>query len=459
MSTTQQDLFPVLSEEKRRALMPYGVERALAAGETLFREGEPARHFYVILDGELKVTRRVADAEMVLAVHEPGGFSGEISILAGDPAIATGIATVPSRVLEIDLDGLRRILLNCSWLAETILRAMVRRRPEADLLTQQREKLASLGMMAAGLAHELNNPASAAQRASQQLQESFQKQHKLSLALCARALTPEQREALDSFQQSAYQLSIQPQTLDPLTRSDREEALTQWLEDHQVADAWDLAPAFVEAGLEQDRFEALAAQLPPQALCEALHWLESTLSVSGLVTEIDLSMARISKLVQAVKAYSYMDQAPQQDIDIHEGLENTLTILGHKLRKGNIQVHKEYDRTIPRLTVYGSELSQVWTNLLINAIQALQGEGQIWIRTRCESDMALVEIADDGPGIPPEIQARIFEPFFTTKGVGEGTGMGLYISYSIIVNRHKGDLRVLSHPGDTRFQVRLPLPP
>ena len=211
------------------------------------------------------------------------------------------------------------------------------------------------------------------------------------------------------------------------------------------------------AGLQPPQFAALAETLPASTLCEALHWIASTLSVAGLVDAVEQSMARIVDLVQAVKSYSYMDQAPVQELNVTEGIDNTLKILAFRLRKGSVKVHKEYAPDLPRITAYGSELSQVWTNLIVNALDAMNDRGNLTVRTECEDDAVLVEIVDDGPGIPDDVKPHLFEPFFTTKEVGKGTGMGLNISYQIVVTRHHGDIRAISQPGETRFQVRLPV--
>lgn len=239
--------------------------------------------------------------------------------------------------------------------------------------------------------------------------------------------------------------------------ADLPEQRLQWLEAHDIANGWKIASTLVTAGLLREWLENVLENVGDLLLGNVLNWIEVTLQEMGLLEEIDHCTARISTLVEAVKDYSYMDQAPLQEIDVHQGIESTLTMLSYKLKQGSVVVNREYDCEVPRISAYGSELNQVWTNLIDNAIDAINGQGQIWIRTSCESDFLLVEIADNGPGISPEIQSHIFEPFFTTKGVGEGTGLGLHIAYRIIVGQHQGDIRVSSQPGDTKFQVRLPI--
>jgi len=268
-------------------------------------------------------------------------------------------------------------------------------------------------------------------------------------------LTAEQIAFLTKFQREAAECLTAAPALDPLAESECEEEISEWLEARQIADGWKLAPTFVRAGLHREELESLAGCLNGQALNDALQWLEASWSSQELVKEIEQSMTRISDLVRAIKEYSYMDRAALQEVDVHQGLENTLVILGHKLKRG-VTVTREYAADLPRISAYGGALNQVWTNLIVNAIDAMNGQGNLWVRTAVKPHHILVEINDDGPGIPPEIQGRIFEPFFTTKPQGEGTGLGLDTAYRI-VRKHHGEIRVQSKPGDTCFQVRLPL--
>ena len=275
-------------------------------------------------------------------------------------------------------------------------------------------------------------------------------QQRLTLALHQLGLDAAQRAWLAGLQDR------RPPALDPLAQSDAEDDLSAWLEARGVEDGWRMAPTLVGAGLSLRELETLPGGLAPAALSTLLAYLEATLAATALAGEVEVSAQRISTLVKAVKDYSYMDQAPLQQVDLHEGLENTLSILGHKLR-GGIVVKRAYDRTLPRVCAYGSELNQVWTNIIDNAVDAMDGRGTLTISTARDGDSATVRIADSGPGMPPEVQARIFEPFYTTKGVGQGTGLGLDISFRVVVNRHHGDIGVESRPGGTRFTVRLPL--
>ncbi|NJP10117.1 MAG: GHKL domain-containing protein [Leptolyngbyaceae cyanobacterium RU_5_1] len=343
---------------------------------------------------------------------------------------------------------------------------MAARAQEVETQLRQQEKLAALGKLSAGLAHELNNPAAAGRRAAQELREAIARVQSRLLKLCEEQFPPEQQRSLITLQQAAITYMAACHRLDPLEQSDREDTLTDWLEQRDIPNAWKLSPVLVAGGIEPEKLAAIAAHVDPETFAEALDWLSETLTLAGLVNEVEHSTTRISQLVKAIKSYSYMDQAPLQEIDIHEGLENTLTIFNHKLKYG-ITVHRDYAPNLPRIHAYGSELNQVWTNLIDNAIYALKKarddqpdshlSPSIWLRTDQAADEIIVEIADNGPGIPSEIQTRIFEPFFTTKGVGEGSGLGLDIARRIIVQRHHGDIRITSKPGNTCFQIRLPI--
>ncbi|HZR38962.1 MAG TPA: ATP-binding protein [Ktedonobacteraceae bacterium] len=449
-------LFSSVSDEALQWVLDHSHEEHLDTGDPLFLEGNPATHFSVLLEGRLQVTKKTGGREMVLITHQAGAFTGEIPLLMGTPYVASGRAIEPSRVLIIAADDFRQMLTVIPSLVATVLAAVTERLRITEILVQQSEKLAGLGKLSAGLAHELNNPAAASHRAAAQLRETMQTLHTSAQQLHT-LLTPEQWQFLSQVQQQATEQSASTAPLDPLTQSEQEDTITAWLEDHGVSEGWELAPTFVAAGLDDAQLDAIAEQIAPEALETALNWLNAALTADELLKELEQGTARISELVKAIKEYSYMDQAQFQEVDIHDGIENTLTIMNHKLKKAQIQVVREYDRSLPRLSVYGSELNQVWTNLIDNAIDAIDTEGRITVRTWREGTYVCVAIIDNGTGIPPEIQSRIFEPFFTTKGVGKGTGLGLDIAYRIVVTNHHGTLQVSSQPGDTRFQVCLPL--
>jgi signal transduction histidine kinase len=449
-------LFQNLSEEQLGWLRDHAMDVYLKVGEILFSEGDSPHGLYISLSGEIQITKHAAEGEeVVLAVRGSGNFVGEISLLTGEPHNASIVALADSHFVRFDAEAFSEMLRMYPSVTNAILQAVAERLRNTEVQIRQREKLAALGTMAAGLAHQLNNPASAAARAAKQLRETLVAAHGLVMRLNQLNLAPSQTEYLADFQAAYLANPIRPKALDPLAQSDREDELSAWLEAHYVDNAWNLAPTFVSAGLTVEQLDDMADHIGLAALNDVVVWLEATLTGGALVYTLEQSTSRISDLVKAFKGYSYMDQAPIQDLDIHDGLENTLVILGHKLK--GINVIREYDRTLPHIEAFGSELNQVWTNLIENAIDALEGKGRIWVRTFHENDQVVVEIIDDGPGIPPEVRPRIFEPFFTTKGVGKGTGLGLSIIYRIVVTEHHGSMDVESEPGRTCFRVRLPL--
>lgn len=451
----QVPLFASLPPDDLDRLEAEAAERWLEPGELLLVEGMPPEGFYIVLEGELEVTRRVGGEDMIVNKVEPGTFLGEISLLTGKSIASSVRALTRSRLLRFSPQDFQQMLINSTSIARTILRGMAERIQASEGMFRQHERTLALGSLAAGLAHELNNPASAASRAAEQLQFSLTSLQTLTLKLYQLELSPEQLAFVGNFQRQVIENMPHHDWLDPLVQSDREEELTTWLEACGIQDAWKLAPTFVSSGIGTENLDSLCEKLPAKALNSVLLWLECTLRAHDLVNTIDQSTARISSLISRVKAYSYMDRAPIQTIDLHEGLDNTLSILRHKL--GSITIQRDYDPNLPPIEAYGGELNQVWTNLLDNAIDALDDNGEIRILTTRENDNVMVQIIDNGPGIPEEVQAHIFEPFFTTKDVGKGTGLGLDIVYRIIVNRHRGDIRVSSRPGKTCFQVRLPL--
>ena len=454
-------LFAELKDDELRCL-EQGEELWLSLGEEFITEGEPAENFYVLLEGQVRVTKKVAEnKEISVASHVPGTFFGEVPILLGIPYEVTIRTLQQSHLFRIKKESFWQMIATCPSTTQEILRTMAQRVQGIATVSQQQAKLISLGTLAAGLAHELNNPSAAAGRATVQLHQIFQALPSLSIKVYQRKnMTPEQLAYIVELEHNLIKeyTSKSSLHLDALTESDKEEQITSWLDTHGVTDSWKLAQTLVSAGLDTVHLDNIRNNLPSDSLPDVLSWLDARLSSEVLLKEIEQSTVRISELVKAIKAYSYMDQAPIQEIDVHEGLESTLTILGHKLKAGSITVTREYDRTLPRISAYGSELNQVWTNIIDNAIDAIgERHGNILLRTKRENNNIVVEISDDGPGIPQNNQSRIFEQFFTTKGVGKGTGLGLSISYRIVVEMHKGDISFISKPGDTRFEIRLPM--
>ncbi len=445
-------LFAGLPDDKLECLEGGEIIEA-PVGTILAVEGERNGFFHVLLEGEVRITRTYDNQTILMRVSKAGNYFGEIMFLLDIPWLSAVRVTKPARLFQLDEAGFWRMMKHCHEIALEVFRAAATRMRNVEGYTQQREKLASLGTMAAGLAHELNNPASAARRAATHLGETANKAQSYHCQL-SRLLDSTHWQHLLNAELEAYEKLAGASVLDHLVRSDREQEIAQWLEVHNVPLAWNLAPTFVSAGLDAGWLADLAEKLPPGSRGDALGWLETRLSLKLLIQQVEQSTGRIVELVKAIKSYSYLDQSPTQEVDIHEGIESTLTMLGHKLR--NVTLIRKFDRSLPRITAYGSELNQVWTNLIDNAIDAVNGSGEICIGTYREDDQIVVEVVDNGSGIPPDVQSHMFEPFFTTKSVGSGTGLGLVISNRIVADRHGGEIEFVSQPGETRFKVRLP---
>jgi len=451
----QITLLHTLPDEQLTWLSEHCYEIRPEPDTVLFTEVDRADRVFVLLEGELQITKQVGREEMVLDHIHPGAFFGEIPLLTGRPYRVNGRVRGTSRLLVIEAEVFITLLTINRQVMQDVIRTLAQRVRNAEVLVQQRERTIALGTFAAELAHELNNPAAAARRAAHELQDAVQSIQEQTLRLGQHALTTEHHAVLAELQRDTAAASASLVQLDPLAQSEREDELSDWLEAHGVDEGWQLAASLVEAGLDCQRLDVVAAQLPSEALADVLTWLSGTITTSSLLEQARHSTARISELVQTVKQYAYMDQAPLQEVDVHDGLDNTLRVLGHKMR-GTVTLSREYDQSVPRITAYASELNQVWTNLIDNALDAAGATGHVWVRTTHDGRHVVVEIADNGSGIPLELQTRIFQPFFTTKGA-KGTGLGLDITHRIVVQRHNGELTVQSKPGDTRFQVRLPV--
>ena len=424
------------------------------AGDLLVEGGSPADRMIVLLKGDVRF-RIEGSPESTSRISGAPAITGMLPYSRMTQFPVTVRALTAVRLATFPAASFPEMLARIPVLGPRLVALLSDRIRDFTRLQDQQEKMAALGKISAGLAHELNNPAAAALRSEASLRDAFKTYREAAARLDAHPLTVEQRAKVTVLESELAQRKKNPAPMDSLERSDCEEAIAACLERHGVPHAWDLAPALVEAGCETTWFDRASEQFPAEAWPDLLARLAASLTIDSLLAQIENSITRIAELVRAIKEYTYMDQGPDQEVDVHRGIESTLLMLGHRLKKG-VTVKLDFDRTLPRITARGSELNQVWTNLIDNAVDAMQGKGELRIRTAHELDRLLVEIGDNGPGIPPEIQNHIFEPFFTTKGAGNGTGLGLETVHRI-VQAHGGEVVVQSVPGDTRFQIRLPL--
>ncbi|MCI0414868.1 ATP-binding protein [bacterium] len=430
-------------------------EVTFAAGEIVAQEGGPADTFSILLGGEFHFRRESDSQDTRVYISKPGDIVGKLPYSRLTQWPGTFRALTPGRLLSGSTDLFPEMTRVAPQLVQRLVSIMSDRIRSTTKEDQQRDRMAALGKLSAGLAHELNNPAASAKRAALALSEAQDALRDATSRLDNRELTPEQRKAISHFERQALQHIQAPVLLDSLTQSEQEEEITSWLKKNAVREPWKLAPVLAEATLDIPWLEALHQKVGQEALTDGLSRIVSQVLAKKLTKEIESSTGRISELVKAIKEYSYMDQAPIQEIDVHHGIDNTLVMLRYKLKHG-IEVERIFDPNLPRICAYGSELNQVWTNLIDNAADAMKQGGKLTIRTLLDSDCVLIDIADTGAGIPDEIQHKIFEPFFTTKKMGEGMGLGLDSVWRI-VQKHHGSIRVESRPGDTRFQIRLPL--
>jgi signal transduction histidine kinase len=488
-------LFSGLTDQELKSIEK-GEEVWFEAGDKILAEGEHDT-FYVLLDGKVEVILRDESKEAVLSSYDSGDHFGELPIILGwSNHKCAAYATKKSHLLKWDEDAFWRMIYSSPSLIRQILHSMAKLLETLETVLQHNQKLIALGGLAAGLAHELNNPAAAANRTITQLSDSIYEWRSLVQKLNVQhGMTAQQWSYVSELKKDTLKLDSNPTTrypsLDqnsttrdllttsnPIALAEQEDQIIDWLESHGVNDGWKLASDLANAGITIDKLNDIAENVTSSQslttratndnntidqknllLEDILSWLNATTRVDHLLYEIKSSTARISELISAVKSYSYMDQAPLQDVDIHNGIESTLTMLHHKLKEADITIIREYDSNLPHINAIGNELNQVWTNLIDNAIEGIGKHGTITIRTKNEGNsQILVEVVDNGSqGIPKEVQPRIFEPFFTTKEPGKGTGLGLSISHRIITQTHKGDISFYSRPGETRFQIRLPI--
>jgi len=422
-------------------------------GDVIAEEGSVADRMWVIIEGEARGQRERAVGDGRTYSARAPHVTGMLPYSRLKQVPLTTRAMTPAVIASLEASYFPEMLERLPSLGSKLVGVLADRIRETTRTDQQREKLTALGKLSAGIAHELNNPAAAVRNAAINLQQVVRALRTAGLHLDQREMSAEDRTFLARIE-CDWSKDHPPTALDSLERSDREEAIGDWLEAESVPDARKLAPDLVDSGCDLEALRALSARFDDGILADVITRLTAAFTLNRLVEQIESGTSRIADLVRAVKQYSYMDQSPEQEIDVHDGLENTLIMLHYRLKHG-VEVLREYDRSISRICARGSELNQVWTNLIDNAIDAMNGRGELLVRTAAEFDGVLVEIRDNGPGIPPEIRDRIFEPFFTTKPVGEGTGLGLDTAYRI-VQRHRGQMRVESEPGRTSFQVRLP---
>jgi signal transduction histidine kinase len=444
--------FAGLPDEQLAWFLGGAEELRLQPGDTFLRQGDPADKMIVVLEGEHQGRGELA-GETITIPLKAGDVTGALPFSRMKQVAITARAVTSGRVLSFPAALFPDLVQKMPELAKRLVGVMADRIREATRIEQQRDRLAALGKLSAGLAHELNNPASAATRAASQLRGILLRIRDASHELGRRDLTAAQKAEIERLEASLMQQDDPP--LDALTISDLEDKLDSLLRSHGQDDLWRLAADLARKNVQPEVLESLYALLDEASARAALVRIAALVEIVNLLKEIESSTSRISDLVRAIKEYTFMDQAPMQNLDLVKSLENTLTILNHKLKKG-VAVQRDYQRVPFLVNSFGSELNQVWTNLIDNAIDAMHGKGELRVRTYRVDNCVVVEIGDNGPGIPPEIKAHIFEPFFTTKGVGEGTGLGLD-TVQRIVKKHRGSVQVDSRPGDTRFQVWLPL--
>ncbi len=456
-------LFEALEDDQLAWLSEHGYCETRPGGSVVYAEGDPATCFFVLLSGTLSMHRRVENTEVeTVRTNQRGAYSGATQAFVHDDVEKQYVTSVRA-VTDCDFwvidatefgDKIRE------WfpMAMHMLEGMTLGFRASQAIVGQRERLLSLGRLSAGLTHELNNPAAAAVRATATLRERVSKMRRKLAHLATADVDPKALVAMTELQEAAVENMAKAAKLTPVEVGEAEDELSDWLDDHGIDDAWDLAPSLVASGVNSGWLDEIAETLPASLLPDGIHWVAYALETEQLMGEIEDSAHRISALVGAAKQYSQLDRAAHADIDVRDGLRSTLVMLHHKIKEsGRITLVKDFDESLPLIPAHPAELNQVWTNLIDNAIQAMPDGGTLTVRTALEPNAVLVEIGDTGTGIPKELQQKIFEPFFTTKPVGEGTGLGLDISYRVVTQRHGGDLRVISEPGDTRFQVRLPL--
>ncbi|MDX2160054.1 MAG: ATP-binding protein [bacterium] len=452
----QIDLFAGISDAEYQWLIAHSHEQILEPGMYWSREGEPAESVFIVLEGELQVSRTLNGELRVLGTTPRGIIGGELAILYQTPSQVNAVAIKPSRLMVFQEADFRELFGKVPAVAARILSIVMER--TGGIVTQmtQQQKLDALQKVSANLAHSLNNPAAAASQSSRILRsEVLPRLQQHTLTLSSLGLSDLAVRSLIALQEDAIRDASHWIVLNPLERADREDQICAYLNDLGIEDASDIAHIFVDAGVRTEELTGIAAEMTREHAVAVVRWLSSVLDAAGLLSEIENSTGRIAELVDNVKKYTYMDRGKSQEVDLHRDLDSTLRIFADRLR--NVQVIRTYDPALPHIVGRGSDLNQVWTNIIENALDAMNDQGTLRIITRCENEFVMVEITDDGPGIPVDVQEHIFEPFFSTKKFAQGiTGLGLDIVYRI-TSQHNATVSVFSQPGETRFIVRLPL--
>jgi signal transduction histidine kinase len=463
-SLLQMPEFRALPADRLQWICDRAAHLQLAPGEILTREGEPAQGFFIQISGQITVSRRSHGIDIPVGRHESPSYFGEIQVLTEDPVPVTLTADRPTNLYQLTNTDFIELIHSCREFEKDIFRTVGKRLRGLESFIQSREKMAALGTLAAGLAHELNNPAAALVRVLKDIKPAMLELQRMNLVYGQQQIDDAHTAQWLELRDRGFAAIAQPDN-DPIAQADREGALTDWLETYGVANAWELAAPLATGAIAPATLESLMGRWrddPTELRDLGLRWLALSFDVMGLIRNGLDGAERISTLVQSMKSYSYMDRAAEQSIDIHDGIEDTLRLFAFKLKPG-ITVDRQYDRTLPPIMAFGSELNQVWTNLIDNAIDALN-EGtpdgtapKIQITTQSQGDRLRIEIRDNGPGIPTAIRNRILEPFFTTKPMGKGSGLGLDLVRRIVENRHGGSLTIASTPGNTMFAIVLPL--
>jgi signal transduction histidine kinase len=431
----------------------------LAAGDMLITEGSPGDCAYIVLEGELEVLKASGDRQVLLNVVRRGEVVGEMALLQNRPRMASVRARTETVLIPVNQKQFNEVLDTCPTVTRAMLETVLSRERMTESRLREAEHMANWNALTAGVAHELNNPASAIRRATDQLRGAFEQFAQAQMQLSRLDLTADQRQIADSLLREIQERAANPAELGALECSDREDGVETWLEERGIERAWDLAPALVSLGCDLIRLEEWNTQFDSAQLPQWLAWVCAAFTAYCLLGEMAQASSHISEIVGVLKGYSYLDQAPVQTVDIHQGLDDTLLILHGRIGEG-ISVRREYAPDLPKIQAYGRELNQVWTSILDNAITALDGQGVITIRTRRDArreDWIAVEIEDNGPGIPPELQPVLFDPFYAAKGPGRSTALSLNFSYNVVVEKHRGEIQVDSAPGRTVFTVRLPV--